>query len=323
VTGRVTGLIALSRTVADLARTERFYRDGLGFRRLGPIARIPADLLEALNLPDASRGRLRMGLGAQTVEFLAFDAPGQRYPINACANDPWFQHAAVVVSDMDRAFAQAQGLSPVPISHDGPRRLPAASGGVTAWKFRDPDGHPLELIAFPEEGAGGPWAKAPDLFAGIDHSAITVADGEAAIGFFRDGLGLALNARGLNTGAEQAALDGLSDPVVEVIALAPPEARTPHVELLHYRAPPPRAAPLVLSARDRATTRFCFAVDDLAALHARLSADWPEHPVAVSRNGRIAGLTGPNGHGIVLIDAGNGDGSLASRRESEGAAPAA
>ena len=35
------------------------------------------------------------------------------------------------------------------ISTDGPQLLPASSGGVTAYKFRDPEGHPLELIAFP------------------------------------------------------------------------------------------------------------------------------------------------------------------------------
>lgn len=294
---RVATLLGLSRTVADLARTEAFYRDGLGFRRLGPIERISPPLLEALNLPDASGGCLRMGLGRQSIAFLAFDAPGQK-PVEASANDPWFQHAAIVVSDMERAFAQVERLSPMRISHGGPQTLPASSGGVTAWKFRDPDGHPLELLAFPEGGTGTPWAGATDLFAGIDHSAIVVSDVEAAIAFFRDGLGLDPGAPGLNTGPEQAALDGLPDPVVDVVALTPAGVATPHVELLHYRAPAASQSPF---ARNRATTWFRFAVDDLTGLLAQLSGMWPTHPIAPSRDGRMAGVVGPNGHGILLM----------------------
>ena len=308
MTPRVTGLVALSRTVADLARTEAFYRDGLDFRRLGPIERIPTALLEALDLPDASGGRLRMGLGAQAIEFLAFDAPGQRYPVGARADDPWFQHAAIVVSDMDRAFAQLQRLAPMPISDEIPQTLPASSGGVTAWKFRDPDGHPLELLAFPDGETGSPWARAPGLFTGIDHSAIIVADVEAEIGFFRDGLGLELGARGLNAGPEQAALDGLPDPVVDVIALAPAQVKTPHVELLHYRTPQARGPLPAQSARNRSTTRFCFAVDDLPALVTHLTAAWPAHRITLSRDGRMAGLTGPSGHGILLTATEDGNG---------------
>ena len=296
---RVAALLGLSRTVADLTRTEAFYRDGLGFRRLGPIGRIPTSLLEALDRPDASGACLRMGLGRQTIAFLAFDGPGQD-PVEASADDPWFQHAAIVVSDMERAFAQVQRLSPIRISEGDPQTLPAASGGVTAWKFRDPDGHPLELLAFPRGGTGSPWAGATDLFAGIDHSAIVVSDAEAAIAFFRDGLGLDLAARGLNSGPEQAALDGLPGPVVDVIALAPARVTTPHVEVLHYRAPAASRPP---SPRTRSTTRFHFAVDDLPGLVARLIDAWPAHPVAASRDGRAAGLTGPDGHGILLTPA--------------------
>ncbi|MCJ2083586.1 VOC family protein [Methylobacterium sp. J-090] len=301
------GLVAISRTVADLARTEAFY-EALDFRRLGPVERIPGAMLEALGLPDASGGRLRMGLGRQSIEFLAFDVPGQRYPVGASASDPWFQHAAIVVSDMDRAFARLEGFAPVPISRGGPQLLPPSSGGVTAWKFRDPDGHPLELIAFPEGGAGRHWAKAPGVFAGIDHSAITVTDVAAAVAFFRDGLGLRLLTRGLNTGPGQAALDGLPDPTVDVIALAPSGVQTPHVELLRYRAPPAPAAPLPLTARDRATSRLCFGVDDLAALLAHLAEVRPEHTVIRSDDGRMAGLTGPDGHGILLMTRQDADG---------------
>ncbi len=43
----------------------------------------------------------------------------------------------------------------------GPERLPARSGGVSAFKFRDPDGHPLELLAFPPEAVPPIWRDRP------------------------------------------------------------------------------------------------------------------------------------------------------------------
>lgn len=41
-------------------------------------------------------------------------------------------------------------------------RLPESSGGVTAFKFRDPDGHPLELLAFPDGKVPSRWGAQPD-----------------------------------------------------------------------------------------------------------------------------------------------------------------
>ena len=39
----------------------------------------------------------------------------------------------------------------MPITVGGPIRLPCASGGARAFKFRDEDGHPLELLEFHPE----------------------------------------------------------------------------------------------------------------------------------------------------------------------------
>ncbi len=55
----------------------------------------------------------------------------------------------------------------------------------------------------------------------------------ASIDFYED-LGLSRTASSLNVGREQALLDDVPDPVVEVTALSPAQA-TPHVELLCYR----------------------------------------------------------------------------------------
>ncbi|MGT2480314.1 VOC family protein [Methylobacterium oryzae CBMB20] len=228
-------LVGFGRTVADLAVTEAFYRDGLGFARTAPPEPLPAAQAEAMGLADRRATQLRMRLGGQTMTFLAVDPPGAPYPADPAATDPFFQHLAIPVRDMEAAAARLGRLAPAPISRGGPQRLPASTGGVTAYKFRDPDGHPLELIFFPDGPAAARWRGAPGLFLGIDHSAITVTDLDAALAFLTGSLGLTVAARGLNRGPEQARLDGVVDPQVDVIALEPPDP-APHVELLHYRS---------------------------------------------------------------------------------------
>lgn len=299
----VAALAAIGRTVADLARTEAFYRDALGFGRIAPPEPIPPSILQALGLAGTAGRQLRMRLGRQTMAFLALDDPGAPEPA-ALATDPWFQHAALVVRDMGQAYRRLARFDPRPITRDGPQALPPASGGVTAYKFRDPDGHPLELIAFPEGDAARRWAGEPGLFLGIDHSAITVTDLDAGLAFFHDGLGLSVEARGLNRGPEQAALDGVEAPMVDVVGLKPAVLAVPHVELLHYRAPlrPGTPAPRVTPG-DRATTWFVFTTPSLPGLMARLRRTHPDRSVTRSDDGRAAGVAGPDGHGVIVIEA--------------------
>ncbi|WP_375466260.1 VOC family protein [uncultured Methylobacterium sp.] len=300
MSARVRAVVGIERTVSDLARTEAFYRDGLGFARIGPPEPVPPPVLQAFGLPDAAATRLTMRLGDQRIGFLAFDPPGAPYPDAPCATDPFFQHAAIPVRDMDAAFAHLSAAGPGAISVGGPQTLPPDSGGVTAYKFRDPDGHPLELIVFP----GGPpaerWRGARGLFLGIDHSAITVTDRAAALAFYGDRLGLAVAQRGVNRGEGQARLDGVPDPVVDVIALEPTGAATPHVELLHYRCPmSARPRPAAFGPRDRATTRFVLAVEDAPETAAAIRA--AGYPARVSADGSTAYAEGPDGRGLLLV----------------------
>ena len=96
-------------------------------------------------------------LGRERIELLEFtDSAGRPYPPGSTSTDLWFQHMAIVVNDMRHAYQRVMANRRFrPISRDGPVRLPDTSGGVTAFKFRDHDGHPLELLAFPEGHAPG------------------------------------------------------------------------------------------------------------------------------------------------------------------------
>lgn len=199
-----------------------------------------------------------VAIGDQMIELWEFDQPGRPYPHDLSPYDVHFQHFAIVVADMKQALEQISRVDGwTAISTAGPQHLPHRSGDVTAFKFRDPEGHPLELLAFAAGKAPAHWRNHSQkgLFLGIDHSAMSTADVQRSVAFY-ESLGLTLTARTLNHGIEQQRLDGVVDPYVDVIALAP-AATTPHVELLCYRshARPQSAA---LRSNDVAATRLIF-----------------------------------------------------------------
>ncbi len=241
-----TKLLRVARNVAALAPAQAFYESALGFETVAPAA----DDAQLAALLEVRRVRvLRMRLGAQEIELSECFPAGAPYPAGG-ANALWFQHIAIMAPDIAAAYARVQPAQSAAISRDGPVRLPVSSGGVTAYKFRDLDGHPLEFLQFPA-GAGKPAA-------GYDHSAISVADWPASQAFYA-GIGLVLDTRQLNQGLEQDALDGLDDVAVDVVALNPPQ-RTPHVELLCYRTPPAHALPY--APADICADRLVFAAGD-------------------------------------------------------------
>ena len=245
---RTRRLLRIDLTVTDLGRSERFYVEALGFAAERHEAASPA-MARVLGADRIRQSVLRRG--GQTLVLQQFAAAGAPYPAGAAACDRVFQHFALPVADMAAAFARLAPSGAVPISRAGPQHLPQRSGGATAYKFRDPDGHPLELIRFPDGAAGG-----------IDHSALAVADADRSIAFYRDRLGLGLGGRQLNTGAEQDRLDGLEGAAVDVVALLP-EQGSPHVELLGYRSPPGRPAP-AMQPCDIAATRLVLEVSGLS-----------------------------------------------------------
>ena len=131
--------------------------------------------------------RVTLNLGDARIEVLQFDHPGRPYLPHLSPFDNEFQHFAIVVADMDAAYARLCSLTGwSPISSAGPQRLPDSSGAVEAFKFRDPDGHPLELLSFPAQSTPAHWRDRQHghLFLGIDHSAISVADTARSVAFY-------------------------------------------------------------------------------------------------------------------------------------------
>lgn len=293
-------------TVSNLEAAQRFYTEALGFRTVGLEQRQGEAFAALTGLDDASATAAVMRLGAQTLELVEFASAGagQPYPAPSASNDPWFQHFAIAVSDMDQVFAQLGQFAAQPISHGGPQRLPPSTGDVTAYKFRDPDGHPLELSHAPK----GPWADQsrspgdqPTL--GIDHSALAVANLDASLQFYTFGLGLRLGPPALNQGPEQARLDGLDDPVVDIATLTTAQGG-PHLELLHYRRPKSMASPVKLNADDIAATRLVMHTADLDRTTKRAlaaGATRRSRRIVDLATSRTVLLSDPDGHLLQLI----------------------
>ncbi len=256
---RAARIAGFGLTSADAARLTEFYVTAFGARLVSVEYLTEAQL----GRPGVHGGTLRhtLTLGREWVEVLQFDTPGRPYADPLLPYDTAFQHFAVVVRDMDLALSKLQRTDGwKAISSGGPQTLPQQSGGVTAFKFQDPDGHPLELLAFPEHTAPRHWQERSSggIFLGIDHSAISVRDTAISIEFYRT-LGFVVINRTFNQGEAQANLDGIPNPQVEVTALSL-DASTPHLELLCYLSEvhPPRQ---VLSSNDLAATRIVLAAD--------------------------------------------------------------
>jgi catechol 2,3-dioxygenase-like lactoylglutathione lyase family enzyme len=287
---------------------------------------IEPSLISVLCLRQARGRRALLRLGRERIELLEFtDMAGRPYPPDSTSTDLWFQHMAIVVSDMTQAYRQVMADDRFrPISRNGPVRLPDSSGGVTAFKFRDHDGHPLELLAFPSGRVPPQWRSDggscfggscfggscfdggcfdSGCFLGIDHTAIAVRDTARSSAFFGSVFGFAVGGRTENRGPEQAALDDVDEVHVSVtpLALGLP---APRMELLHYRVGERRPIPSDTVSNDIAATTCGVRVrslDAVAAALARRGTPLAAESLMTLNGGRRAALvSGPDGHRFLV-----------------------
>jgi catechol 2,3-dioxygenase-like lactoylglutathione lyase family enzyme len=286
----------------DAQRLASFYESAFGFSRSGETQLAGSAFASLVGIPGAEAHITVLALASQKIELISIDPQGEAYPSAVPVWSPLFQHFAIVVSSMEAAYARLQAVTGwTPISTEGPQLLPAASGGVTAFKFRDPEGHPLELLAFPSNAVPEIWGESrASGCLGIDHSAISVANTYRSVSFYQR-LGLQRTGGSYNTGPAQDKLDNIKGAVVEVTALAPPEA-TPHVELLCYRETLNRNARLP-GINGAAATQLILAVEGAGALHtlcAQNPAALYSGPIAFADNMTRAMMRDPDGHLLCL-----------------------
>jgi catechol 2,3-dioxygenase-like lactoylglutathione lyase family enzyme len=292
--------------VSDLDRAEEDYVRTFGCS-VEQRADIEPALTSVLCIRRVRGRRSLLRLGRERIELLEFtDSAGRPYPPDSTSTDLWFQHMAIIVNDMKRAHQRVMANRRFrPISRHGPVRLPDNSGGVTAFKFRDHDGHPLELLAFPEGRVPGPWrtANGTGTFLGVDHTAIAVRDTARSARFFRSVFGFSAGTRTENRGPEQDDLDDVDDVQVSVTRLAP-DLPAPRLELLHYHVGTRRPIPPDTASNDIVATHSVVRVaslDATAAALTRCGTPLADHDLMILRGGmRAALVAGPDGHRFLV-----------------------
>jgi catechol 2,3-dioxygenase-like lactoylglutathione lyase family enzyme len=235
----VSGVDAIDMTVADLDRAVGFYSGVLSFQKVSDIE-VTGENYERLEGVFGLRMRVvRMRLGDEYIELTEYLAPkGRPNPVDARSNDRSFQHIAIIVSDMDKAYRWLR-QNTVEYASSGPQRLPdwnKNAAGIRAFYFKDPDEHPLEILQFPPDKGAERWHRPTDkLFLGIDHTAIVVGDTESSLKFYRDLLGMRIAGESENYGTEQEHLNNVFGAHLRITSLR--AAAGPGIELLEYLAP--------------------------------------------------------------------------------------
>jgi catechol 2,3-dioxygenase-like lactoylglutathione lyase family enzyme len=235
----VDGVDAIGITVSHMDRAVDFYSKVLTFEKVSDTE-VAGENYEHLEGVFGLRMRVvRMRLGDEFIELTEYLAPkGRPIPVDSRSNDRWFQHIAIIVSDMDKAYAWLR-QNKVEHASSGPQRLPdwnKNAAGISAFYFKDPDEHPVEVLQFPPDKGLEKWHRSTDrLFLGIDHTAIVVWDTDASVRFYRDLLGMHVAGESENYGTEQEHLNNVFGAHLRITALR--GANGPGIELLEYLAP--------------------------------------------------------------------------------------
>ncbi len=233
----------VSVTVSSLAAILPFYQEVLAFEEVERYELSGTDFQRLLGIEDANLTAhvAVLQLGMEQIELIEFVNESRQLapPADARSNDLWFQHIAIVVSDMEAAYRRLREHNVAHVS-TAPQTLPEylpAAAGISAFYFRDPDGHNLELIHFPKGKGSLRWQEPTGrLFLGIDHTAIGIDDTERSATFYQDILGLKIAGGSENYGAEQERLNQVFGAHLLITGLKAREGFG--IEFLEYLAPP-------------------------------------------------------------------------------------
>lgn len=300
-------------TVSDMDKAIDFYTRVLPFEKVSDTE-IWGTEFEHLSGVFGARARVaKFKLGSETLELTEYLTPqGRPIPVDSRSNDRWFQHVAIIVSDMDKAYARLRA-GKVRHASTGPQTLPSyimAAAGIKAFYFKDPDNHVLEILSFPPDKGAAKWhhlAKSGKLFLGIDHTAIVVCDSDTSLGFYRDTLGLTVAGTSDNYGPEQEHLNNVFGAKLHITGLRTKEDGIA-VEFLEYIAPTDgRPFPRDTRSSDLWHWETTFAATDISRLLSSYRADLISSGLVVFGEPKLGFRRGamfrdPDGHAVRLIE---------------------
>jgi Glyoxalase/Bleomycin resistance protein/Dioxygenase superfamily. len=312
VTAKATTLVeSVGMTVSDMDRAVEFY-SALTFQKVSDVE-VLGDEFEHLEGVFGARMRIvRMQLGNEFLDLTQYLAPpGRPIPADSRSNDLWFQHIAIVVGDMDKAFERLRAVK-VQFVSTAPQTLPPSiksAAGIKAFYFRDPDQHNLEVIYFPPDKGDPRWQQKTDkLFLGIDHNAIGISNTDASLKFYRDLLGVRKAGESENFGTEQEHLNQVFGAHLRITGMR--ALSGPGIEFLEYLTPRDgRPRPADIHANDIVHWQTMIATDDLNLLAKRLQdarvpfvstgvIAMPKDKAGFSKGALVSD---PDGHSVLLI----------------------
>ena len=108
---------AIGLTVSDASRATDFFTGAFDFVVETDTVLSGDEASYLYGVPDAQVRIVSLKLGQETVRLMQFlGAEAKPVPADSKSNDLWFQHFAIIVSDMDKAYAQLKKFSFSPIS---------------------------------------------------------------------------------------------------------------------------------------------------------------------------------------------------------------
>ena len=300
-------------TVSDMDKSLDFYTRVLPFVKVSD-EELSGEKVEKLSGVFGARVRVvRLRLGGEVLELTEYLTPrGRPIPVDSRSNDRWFQHVAIIVSDMEKAYAHLRAHK-VRHASTGPQTLPAyitAAAGIKAFYFKDADDHVLEILSFPPDKGQPKWrelGKSGRLFLGIDHTAIVVGDTARSLQFYNGLLGLTVAGTSDNYGPEQEHLNNVKGARLHITGLKTKEPGIA-VEFLEYKAPTNgRPYPTDSNANDLWHWQTTFVAGNITSILAAYKPIFVSDgivPIADRKfevsNGSL--IRDPDGHAVRLLE---------------------
>ena len=133
LSGEVQRVKMIGFTVADVDREANFFAEVLQFEKVSDFRVVGSEFDKMEGVFNANMRIVHLKLGEQVVELTQYVSPptGRPIPVPSYSNDAWFQHMAIVVSDMDAAYKILQENNVQQISAN-PITIPE----IESWRSR-------------------------------------------------------------------------------------------------------------------------------------------------------------------------------------------
>ncbi len=309
---QVTKVEAVGITVKEMDRSLKFYTEVIGFKKVSDTEYSGESYEKLKGVFGLKMRVVRLQLGDELIELTDYLTTGGRsIPEDQKSNDLFFQHIAIVVSDMDKAYRQVKKYNVEYVSTSPqtlPKSIPGAEG-IKAFYFHDPDNHNLELIYFPKGKGQDKWqTNNGKIFLGIDHTAIGVSSTANSHTFYMDILGIERKGDSWNKGTEQEHLNNVEGASLHITGYRTNAG--PGIEFLEYINPGPgRPYPLDSRADDIWYWQTTLITDDAEALYNKLKESgalfFSKELVHQQINGvhtKSFIVRDPDGHALLVIE---------------------